>query len=175
LKISGLASTPSVGTILISDFVKLREAETQRKSKEANKLAGSEFGLQKSPTPAIVQQSGAQLYDRFVRGIKDRIRTAQIKVALAANAELVLHYGDIGGDILASQKQQGWGAKVIGRLAADLQREFPTLSGCAARNLKYMRAIAEAWPERATVQQLVAQLPWEKGFTCDMGVYAEME
>ena len=76
----------------------------------------------KSIARSIVQQPAAQLYDRFAEGIKTRIRTAQIKAALAANAELVLHYWEIGRDILASQKHEGWGTKVIDRLAADLQR-----------------------------------------------------
>jgi hypothetical protein len=39
-----------------------------------------------------VQQAGAQSYTRFLAGIKERIRTAQVKAALAANAELVCHY-----------------------------------------------------------------------------------
>jgi len=112
------------------------------------------------PDAQIGQQPVAPLYDRFVASIKARVRTAQIKAALAANAELVLHYWEIGCDILASQKAEGWGAKVIDRLAADLRREFPTLTGYSARNLKYMRAFAAAWPDRQIVQQLVAQLPW---------------
>jgi predicted nuclease of restriction endonuclease-like (RecB) superfamily len=95
------------------------------------------------PSP-IVHQPAAQFYDRFVEGIKQRVRTAQIKAALAANAQLVLHYWEIGRDILASQKREGWGAKVIDRLARDLQREFPKLAGYSARNLKYMRAFAAA-------------------------------
>jgi predicted nuclease of restriction endonuclease-like (RecB) superfamily len=115
---------------------------------------------QKCSSKAIVHQPVAQLYERFVEGIKSRIRTAQIKAALAANAELVLHYWEIGREILANQKREGWGAKIIDRLAADLQREFPKLSGYSARNLKYMRAFAEAWPDRAIVQQLAAQIPW---------------
>jgi len=73
----------------------------------------------------------------------------------------VLHYWEIGEDILASQKRQGWGAKVIDNLAADLQREFPKLAGYSARNLKYMRAFAEAWPDRAIMHQLGAQIPWK--------------
>jgi predicted nuclease of restriction endonuclease-like (RecB) superfamily len=108
----------------------------------------------------IVHQPVAQFYDRFVENIKQRIRTAQIKAALAANAQLVLHYWEIGHDILASQKREGWGAKIIDRLSSDLQREFPKLSGYSARNLKYMRALAEAWPDREIVQQLAAQIPW---------------
>jgi predicted nuclease of restriction endonuclease-like (RecB) superfamily len=112
------------------------------------------------PAP-IVHQPGAQFYERFVKGIKERIRTAQIKAALAANAELVLQYWEIGRDILANQKREGWGAKVIDRLARDLQREFPKLSGYSARNLKYMRAFAQAWPNLEIVQQLGAQIPWK--------------
>jgi hypothetical protein len=37
----------------------------------------------------IVQQPAAQLYRRFVEGIKERIRTTQLKAALAANAETI--------------------------------------------------------------------------------------
>jgi predicted nuclease of restriction endonuclease-like (RecB) superfamily len=55
---------------------------------------------------------------------------------------------------------QGWGAKVIDRLAADLRSAFPEMRGFSARNLKYMRAFAEAWPEESIVQQLAAQIPW---------------
>jgi len=109
---------------------------------------------------AIVHQPVAQFYGRFVEGIKKRIRTAQIRAALAANAQLVLHYWEVGRDILASQKREGWGAKIIDRLANDLQQEFPKLSGYSARNLKYMRAFAEAWPDPEIVQQLAAQIPW---------------
>jgi hypothetical protein len=54
-----------------------------------------------APSP-IVHQAAAQFCDRFVEGIKTRIRTAQIKSALAANGELVLHYWEIGRDILAA-------------------------------------------------------------------------
>jgi len=32
--------------------------------------------------------------------------------------------------------------------------------GFSPRNLKYMRAIAEAYPDNQIVQQLVAQIPW---------------
>jgi predicted nuclease of restriction endonuclease-like (RecB) superfamily len=34
------------------------------------------------------------------------------------------------------------------------------MKGFSARNLKYMRAFAEAWPDPAIVQQAVVQLPW---------------
>src|SRR5215207_1345196 len=54
----------------------------------------------------------------------------------------------------------GLGARVIDRLAADLQRDFPEMTGLSPRNLKYMRAFAEAFPDPEIVQQVVARLPW---------------
>lgn len=99
-------------------------------------------------------------YEVFVRGLKERIHTAQIKAALAVNKELVMLYWQLGRDILQRQEQEGWGAKVIDQLSKDLKREFPDNTGFSPRNLKYMRAFAEAWRDEAIVQQLVAQIPW---------------
>jgi predicted nuclease of restriction endonuclease-like (RecB) superfamily len=86
------------------------------------------------------------------------VRAAQIRAGLAANRELLALYWDIGRLILDRQKAEGWGAKVIDRLSRDLQNEFPGQQGFSPRNLKYMRAFAEAWPETVIVQQPVAQL-----------------
>lgn len=102
----------------------------------------------------------AEGYDDFLRDLKERIRGAQVKAALAVNRELVTLYWSVGRDILAEQQQRGWGAKVIDRLAADLRLAFPELKGFSPRNLKYMRALAEAYPDEQFVQQLVAQIPW---------------
>lgn len=99
-------------------------------------------------------------YQAYLAQLKERIRSAQVKAALAVSRELVLLYWDIGRDILQRQAQQGWGTKVIDQLARDLKREFPEMSGFSARNLKYMRAFAEAYPDELIVQQLVAQIPW---------------
>jgi predicted nuclease of restriction endonuclease-like (RecB) superfamily len=49
---------------------------------------------------------------------------------------------------------------VIDRLAADLRRTFPDMTGLSPRNLKYMRAFAEGWPNEPIVQQAAAQIPW---------------
>lgn len=99
-------------------------------------------------------------YEQFLGSLKDRIRRAQIRAALSVNRELVLLYWEMGRDILARQHDQGWGVKVIDRLAADLKRSLPEMSGFSSRNLKYMRSFATAWPEESIVQQLVAQIPW---------------
>jgi predicted nuclease of restriction endonuclease-like (RecB) superfamily len=99
-------------------------------------------------------------YDELLRDLKERIRQAQVRAGLSVNRELVLLYWRMGRDILAQQRKQGWGAKVIDRLAEDLRLAFPEMKGFSTRNLKYMRAFAEAWPDEQFVQQAAAQIPW---------------
>jgi predicted nuclease of restriction endonuclease-like (RecB) superfamily len=74
-------------------------------------------------------------YDKFLQDLKKCIRSAQIKAVLAVNRELVLLYWQIGKDILLRQQQEGWGAKVIERLAKDLKHEFPEMKGFSRSNL----------------------------------------
>ena len=99
-------------------------------------------------------------YADWLAELKTRIHSAQQRAALAVNRELVLLYWQIGRDILGRQSQQGWGAKVVDRLAHDLRTAFPDMQGFSRANLMYMRAFAEAWPDEAIVQQLVGHLPW---------------
>ncbi|MCO6466755.1 MAG: DUF1016 family protein [Bradyrhizobiaceae bacterium] len=99
-------------------------------------------------------------YSDWLAELKTRIHTAQQRAALAVNRELVLLYWQIGRDILMRQAEQGWGAKVIERLSQDLRAAFPEMKGFSSRNLKYMRAFAQAWPEPEFVQEVLAQLPW---------------
>lgn len=99
-------------------------------------------------------------YAKTLGEIKRRIQQERLRVVLAANSAMVLLYWDIGRVILDRQEREGWGAKVIDRLAADLRGAFPDMRGFSPRNLKYMRTFAAAWPERAIVQQLAAQIPW---------------
>jgi len=99
-------------------------------------------------------------YAAWLAELKARIHSAQQRAALAVNRELVLLYWQIGQDILQRQSREGWGAKVIDRLAQDLRSAFPDMKGFSPRNLKYMRAFAEAWPDVAIVQAVLAQLPW---------------
>jgi len=99
-------------------------------------------------------------YAQLLADIKERVQKARVKAGLAVNRELVLLYWHVGHRILQVQQREGWGARVIDRLAEDLRRVFPDMSGFSARNLKYMRAFAEAWPDESIVQQVAAQLPW---------------
>ena len=52
------------------------------------------------------------------------------------------------------------GVRIIDRLARDLHVDFPDAKGFSPRNLKYMKAFAEVWPDGSIVQQVAAQLPW---------------
>jgi predicted nuclease of restriction endonuclease-like (RecB) superfamily len=99
-------------------------------------------------------------YLRFLDELKHRIRSSQVKAAMSVNQEMMLLYWNIGRDILAKQAAEGWGTKVIERLAKDLKREFPEMKGLSARNLRYMRALADAYPDEQIVLRSVAQIPW---------------
>lgn len=99
-------------------------------------------------------------YEPWLADLKSRISASRVRAAAAVNRDLVLLYWDIGREILGRQNAEGYGTKVVDRLAADLSAAFPSMKGFSARNLKYMRAMAFAWPDVEVVQQVVAQLPW---------------
>ena len=93
-------------------------------------------------------------------GYADWLASLKRRIHHAVNQELIGLYWQISRDILQRQAEQGWGTKVIDRLSRDLRTAFPEMKGFSPRNLKYMRAFAESWPEPEFVQQLAAQLPW---------------
>jgi predicted nuclease of restriction endonuclease-like (RecB) superfamily len=97
-------------------------------------------------------------YADWLGDIKTQIHEAQQRAAQALNLQLVSLYWKIGRAILDQQEQQGWGAKIIDRLAQDLRANFPELKGFSPRNLKYMRAFAEAWPDAGNCAPAAAQL-----------------
>jgi hypothetical protein len=88
-------------------------------------------------------------YPALLEELKRRIRSAQTRAALGVSRELVLLYWSIGRDILARQDAEGWGAKVIDRLAKDLGTEFPGVEGFSPRNLN----ICEAWLQLGRTRQ----------------------
>ncbi len=110
--------------------------------------------------PSVALEPMPQQYTDWLNDLKHRIHIAQQKASFAVNRELVLLYWQIGNDILNRQQQQGWGAKVIERLAHDLRTAFPYMKGFSPRNLKYMRSFAVAWNDLEFVQAVLAQLPW---------------
>jgi predicted nuclease of restriction endonuclease-like (RecB) superfamily len=99
-------------------------------------------------------------YAPWLIDLKSRIASARQRAVLAVNQELVGLYHHIGGEILGRRTSQGWGAKIIDRLASDLRVAFPDLKGFSSRNLKYMQFFARQCPSGLIGQQAAAQLPW---------------
>lgn len=125
----------------------------------ARRARGNVRGDASFPVPAPVAEM-PRGYRETLADIKQRIQTERVRVVMAASSAMVLLYWDIGRAILDRQEREGWGAKVIDRLSTDLSQAYPEMRGLSPRNLKYMRAFAAAWPERAFVQQAAAQIPW---------------
>jgi predicted nuclease of restriction endonuclease-like (RecB) superfamily len=120
-------------------------------------------------------------YPVLLSDIKQRIRQAQTRAILAVNRELLALYWDIGCLIDGRQKQEGWGAAVIPRLAKDLRNELPEEKGFSERNIKLMvqffheypmlfipdvigqpvvAQLTNGEPSTAKGQLVVAQIPW---------------
>jgi predicted nuclease of restriction endonuclease-like (RecB) superfamily len=99
-------------------------------------------------------------YDDWLASLKQRIHSARQRALLAVNAEQIHLYHTIGLDILERQSSQGWGAKVIAQISADIREAFPNMKGFSASNLKYMRFFAQECPDRQIGQQSADQLPW---------------
>lgn len=109
-------------------------------------------------------------YAPLLAELKTRVQTAQVRAALTVNRELIRLYWQIGRTILEAQQSEGWGAKVVERLAKDLSAEFPEMGGFSALNLQRMRAFYAAWtsavpvetadpsPRKAIVSQPVTEL-----------------
>ncbi|MBI5595796.1 MAG: DUF1016 domain-containing protein [Elusimicrobia bacterium] len=101
-------------------------------------------------------------YRQVLEGIKERIRSARVKAALASNRELISLYWDIGRAIAERQRHQGWGKHVVERLARDLQQEFGSLGGFSSRNIWKMRAFFLAYSQESAIHsQAVSELAVE--------------
>jgi len=97
-------------------------------------------------------------YSHVLTELKQKIKSAKIGVVQTLNRKLLELYWEIGTVIISEQKKEGWGSKIIDRLVADLRSEFPDITGLSIRNVKYMRAFAESYPDFLIVQPSVAQL-----------------
>ena len=79
-----------------------------------------------------------EIYKGLLTNIKNRVRQGQLKVNLAANAEMLATYWDIGRMIHFQQQQKGWGKGVIPKLANDLKNELAEVKGFSVRNIQMM-------------------------------------
>ena len=99
-------------------------------------------------------------YADWIHSIKERVRQARLRAALAVNVEQLTLYWDIGHEIIEKQLNLGWGAKVVERMSKDLRTEFPDMEGFSRSNLMYMRSFASTWTRNEIVQAPLGQLPW---------------
>ncbi len=78
-------------------------------------------------------------YKNWLAELKNKVRTIQIKAAIAVNKELLTFYWELGADIVQRQSTTNWGNSFLSQLSADLRDEFPDMKGFSVRNLKYVR------------------------------------
>jgi len=90
----------------------------------------------KKPLPG--DKTVMKRYGDLLADIKTRIRQAQNRAVMSANAEMLRMYWDIGRMITVRQDAEGWGAAVIPRLAVDLRDELPEIKGFSERNMRRM-------------------------------------
>ena len=99
-------------------------------------------------------------YQKWLQNLCDEIDRQRLKAVMQLNASTLQHYWWLGNDILKKQEAQGWGAKVIDMLSADLMKRYGNDSGYSIRNLKYMRQFAVEYPDSPFVQVPLAQITW---------------
>jgi len=94
-------------------------------------------------------------YGLWLKELKAKIRSTQIRAALAASRELILFYWELGGDISRKLEETNWGAKVIDQLAKDLRSEFSDMQGFSRRNLYYTKKFYEVFSAFSEDEQIV--------------------
>ena len=99
-------------------------------------------------------------YIALVSEVKERVRNAQYAALRSVNRELIALYWDIGRMIVGRQVEGSWGKAVVERLAADLQAEFPGVSGFTASNLWRMKGFYEAYASSEKLAPLVREIAW---------------
>ena len=85
-------------------------------------------------------------FEAFVNAIESEIEQAQVRLISAANAQMLFHYWKMGNYILYHQNLQGWGGKVIKKLAQAIRFNYPEKKGYSERNLTYMCQFARSYP-----------------------------
>lgn len=100
-------------------------------------------------------------YKNWFEGIKQKIKTAQLKVAISANTQLIELYWELATDILQKQDEANWGDAVLEQLSLDLRLNFPNITGFSRRNLYAIRQWYLFYTQQHQfVPQAVAQIPW---------------
>ena len=85
-------------------------------------------------------------YRELQEDLKRSVAAARWRTQRTVNSELLGLYWQLGDAVLQRQHAEGWGTRVIDRLATDLRTAFPQMRGLSRRNFVYMRTFAAAYP-----------------------------
>ncbi|MBA3661019.1 MAG: DUF1016 domain-containing protein [Gammaproteobacteria bacterium] len=101
-----------------------------------------------------------QNYKHFLTNIKNRLKIAQTRAAIAANSELIKFYWELGCELIDKQKAHNWGDRFLAQFSHDIRQTFPEMRGFSKRNLEHIRRFATLYPKIEFAKQAVSQLPW---------------
>jgi predicted nuclease of restriction endonuclease-like (RecB) superfamily len=99
-----------------------------------------------------------QGYVEFIADLKQRIVQSRYIAAGLANKEQLLLYFKTGEILTKKTEAQQWGAKVLERIAEDLQKQLPGLRGFSARNLWLMKKFYFEYQCVAILQSVTAEI-----------------
>src|SRR5689334_1177798 len=99
------------------------------------------------PEPESAPAMAPGGYEELLGQLEERIRSAQLRAALAVNRELIGLYRQVGQSIVVRQRAEMWGKSVVERPARDLRAESPGVGGFSPRNVWRMRAFSLAYTE----------------------------
>jgi len=100
-------------------------------------------------------------YKTWLKEIKHKIKSAQLKATVTVNTHLLELYWDLGKEIISKQQNSNWGEGVLEQLSIDLKISFPDIKGFSKRNLYAMKQWYTFYRSTSEfVPQLVAQIPW---------------
>ncbi len=97
-------------------------------------------------------------YKNWLKEVKNRIQSTQIKAAIAVNRALIEFYWDLGKMIVNKQEQSNWGTKLIEQLSKDLKKEFPEMSGFSRTNLYYIQLFYQRFSSFEIFEKIIPQV-----------------
>ena len=99
-------------------------------------------------------------YAEWLKSVKERISLARVKVALAANSELLNFYWDLGKMMADVSDAAQWGNNWMNQMSKDLRNEFPDMDGFSKTNLYNIKRLYRFYNGDVIFHQLGGKLPW---------------
>lgn len=112
--------------------------------------------LEKTDESLVLDQN----YRDFLASAKTKLKTAQLRAAIASNSELIQYYWELGTDLIEKQKAYKWGESFLEQFSHDMRTANPGMQGFSVRNLYRMKKFAQLYPNPKILPQAVAKLPW---------------